>query len=366
MCVSRQFYPLFKLWNGKKKVLLSQPKIIENRDFVSFDEEIKDWNFAINKNPLAKESSKLIIKNNPDFVECLKYINVPCGKCEECLKSRARGWAFRILKEAEQYENNYFITFTYDDEHLPVKPIFNMQTGEFKTYASTLIKSEISDFNKKLKTYLKRKGFKSDFRFYGIGEYGDNTHRAHYHVIYFNLDLPNDLQFYKYDNGNIYFTSEFLNSIWNRGFVVVGALDIGSACYVARYCDKKQQRSDAEKFIISSYEIQPEFSVMSRRPGIGSYYLDKIEDNIKNGVYTLSCRGNDFSIPIYYSKKLKEIMDPNDLVYYEMRNNMLIKNNFNRDLLLSDILSTGSLQSYLLAEDAYKKSCKKVRDNIKL
>lgn len=366
MCVNLTQYPLVKLKNGNRKVLFKHGVILENRDFTPLD-SLKDcWNKAIEGVvPIHHyDFYKTCLEENIESF--IKYTAVPCGKCEECLKSKARGWAFRILKEAEQYENNYFITFTYDDDHIPVKPIYNFETGEFKTYASTLVKDEISKFNKKLKTYLKRKGFSSDFRFYGVGEYGDNTHRAHYHVIYFNLDIPNDLEFYKYDKGNIYFTSKFLNDIWQKGFVVVGALDIGSACYVARYCDKKLNRSIDEKTIISSFDIQPEFNVMSRNPGIGSWYINKIEENFKNGIYTVSARGNDFSIPIYYSKKFKDKLSDEDLFYYEIRNQQLITNKFNRDLLLSDILSTCDVQTYYLAEDAFKKSCKKVRDNIKL
>lgn len=184
--------------------------------------------------------------------------------------------------------------------------------------------------------------------------------------MYFNLDLD-DLRFFKYDNGYPLFVSDFLNNIWSKGFVSVGCVDIGSACYIARYCDKKLSRPNSEKVVLSSFGVQPEFSVMSRRPGIASDYLDKIIDNVKNGIYLLSCKGQDFSIPIYYSKKVKELLAGTDyLKIYEDRNDLLIKNKINNDLLLSDILSSCDLQDYYFAEDIFRKSCKKVRDNIKL
>lgn len=354
MCVELGLYPLVKLDTGKRKVLLNYGVVIENRDFEHLNQLELEWRLAIH-NKGIRENFNYAVKRY-GITDFEKFVNVPCGKCEQCLKSKARGWAYRILKEAEQYENNYFITLTYDDEHLPVRYIKG-------NYVSTLIKNEISDFNKKLKTYLKRRGLNSDFRFYGIGEYGSNTFRSHYHVIYFNLDLPDDLEFYKYEKGNIYFKSEFLNSVWSKGFVVIGALDIGSACYVARYCDKKLERSDSEKTVFTDFDVQPEFSVMSRRPGIGSYMIDKIIDNIKNKVYSLSARGNDFSIPIYYSKKIKELLPDHVLKDYEAHSDMLIKNKINRDLLLSDILGTDrSLQSYYIEEDIFKKSCKRQRD----
>jgi len=352
MCVNLTQYPLVELDDGKKKVLFHYGVVIENRDFNSFDDLALDWRYAI-KGFSKRDSFNRAVKEY-GVKKFLKYTCVPCGACEECLKARARGWAFRILKECELYDNNFFITFTYDDEHLP----------KSSSQCMTLVNDEISKFNKKLKTYLKREGLNERFRFYGVGEYGSTTFRPHYHVIYFNLDIP-DLEFYNYENGNLLFNSKFLDSIWNKGHVVIGAVDVGSACYVARYCDKKQNRSKDEKRKISLL-CCPEFSVMSRRPGIGAYYMEKLENNIKNGIFSLSVNGNDFSIPIYYSKKIKEkLKDTPYLKAYEDRCDFLIRNKMSKDLILSDVLCT-DIQSYYLAEDAYKKSCKKIRDGIKL
>ena len=172
MCVNLSQFPLVELEDGKKKVLFNYGVVIENRDFTPFNDLILDWNCAI---------AGMIPVKHPYFNRAVKeygikkfinYTAVPCGKCEECLKARARGWAFRILQEASQYENNFFITFTYDDEHLP-KRLHN------KVLAASLVKDEISKFNKALKTYLKRKGLESGFRFYGVGEYGSSTFRPH-------------------------------------------------------------------------------------------------------------------------------------------------------------------------------------------
>lgn len=352
MCVNRYMFPLVDLDNGKRKVMFNHGIIIENRDFTPINERLFEWRLGLK----GLSRFELINRDIKKYgvVDIEKFVNVPCGKCEECLKSRARGWAFRILKEAEKYQENYFITFTYDDSNLPIA----------KNGFNTLVKDDISKFNKQLKTYLHRNKKNSDFRFYGVGEYGSNTLRPHYHVIYFNLPLD-DLEFFKYDNGYPTFTSKFLSSIWKKGFISIGFVDIGSACYVARYVDKKQDRSKQEKEKILEMGVVPEFSNMSRRPGIGADYLEKIKSNIENGIYTISAAGNDFSIPIYYNKKVKDLLDPETLERYEKRNEFLIKNRLNNDLLLSDLLCT-DLQSYYLAEDLFKKSCKKQRDNIKL
>ena len=144
--------------------------------------------------------------------------------------------------------------------------------------------------------------------------------------------------------------------------VDIGAVDIGSACYVARYCDKKQDRDQYQKLVLQEQNIQAEFSCMSRRPGIGADVLEKVIENVKNGIYTLSANGNDFSIPIYYSKKVKEVLkDTSYLSDYEARCDLLIKNNINKDLLLSDLIGDDKVQVYLLEEDKFKKSLRKQR-----
>ena len=101
---------------------------------------------------------------------------------------------------------------------------------------------------------------------------------------------------------------------------------------------------------------------MSRRPGIGSDALDSILENFKNGIFSLNVKGNDFSIPIYYSKKIKEILqDTSYLDDYEKRSQMLINNNINKDLILSDLLCEHQVQAYLIENDYYIKSIKKSR-----
>ena len=52
-------------------------------------------------------------------------IQVPCGKCAECQKSKSLEWNYRtyyeFIRTFEESPSNfvYFDTLTYDDEHLP-------------------------------------------------------------------------------------------------------------------------------------------------------------------------------------------------------------------------------------------------------
>ena len=144
MCVNPSVYPLVKLTDGKRKVLFNYGVIVENRDFTPFDELKLDWRYALKG--LSKRQSFNDAVRHYGIIDFEKYTSVPCGKCEDCLKSKARGWAFRILKEASLYENNFFLTLTYDDVHLPYS----------KVGINSLVKDEIAKFNKKLKPFLLR------------------------------------------------------------------------------------------------------------------------------------------------------------------------------------------------------------------
>lgn len=214
-----------------------------------------------------------------------KLISVPCGMCSECVRSRALNWSFRLVNEAKYHSNNYCITFTYDDDNLPLN--------------GSLVKDEISRFNKKLKMYLKRNGYDSTFRFFGCGEYGDKYKRPHYHVIYFGLPLF-DLVFTCVKNGVIYFDSPFIRHVWNKGHISISEFSERAATYVSSYVNKK-----IGKLHIDDNTIPP-FTIMSRNPGIGSQVLadKKFLDKIDSKDYKFFENGFAFNLSRYYIDKL--------------------------------------------------------------
>lgn len=251
----------------------------------------------------------------------LKYVPIPCGKCPQCMNNRAKEIMFRIMQETKEHKSNYFLTFTYDDEHLP--PNYS------------LIKDEISKFNKKLKIYLSRSNKKSDFRFYGVGEYGGSTARPHYHVIYFGLEL-NDLEFYKVtDEGNILYTSKFIESVWSKGFVTIGEVTPNSAAYVARYTEKKKLLTKEEKQEFLDLGFVPEFSVQSMRPGIGYNFYKKSVVSFLNKCYTFSEKDTNFLLPKYYRDKIKNdsSIDEEALLNYESYLSQLFSSSFSGKVL---------------------------------
>lgn len=201
-----------------------------------------------------------------------KVINVPCKKCIGCRLEYSRRWADRMMLELDHSKTAVFITLTYNDEHLVYGDevyLPDPSTGEaIPTKFPTVVKRDIQLFNKRLREYFEGK----EIRFYLASEYGPKYARPHYHGIYFGLSLD-DFPDLKVQSFNVHkqplYYSERLERLWNKGFVSLANVSWQSCAYVARYSLKKL---GSEKGLAESRGVVPEFSLMSRRPGIGGYF----------------------------------------------------------------------------------------------
>lgn len=181
-------------------------------------------------------------------------MKLPCGRCMGCRLEHSKSWAIRCMHEKQMHKECCFLTLTYNDEHLPKN--------------GTLVRSDPQLFLKRLRDGLSPKRF----RFYGCGEYGERTGRPHYHLILFGCDFP-DKQFYKSaKGGQRLYTSRFVAKYWPFGFNVLGDVDFDSCAYVARYVTKK---ISGDKAAAHYGDRLPEFSMMSRMPGVGSTWFAK-------------------------------------------------------------------------------------------
>lgn len=50
----------------------------------------------------------------------MNKVSVPCGKCSECLRQRQNDLAARVSMTAQEYKSMHFVTFTYNEESLPL------------------------------------------------------------------------------------------------------------------------------------------------------------------------------------------------------------------------------------------------------
>lgn len=229
-------------------------------------------------------------------------IQLPCGQCVQCRLQYSRNWADRCMLEAQKYENNEFLTLTYDDEHLPHSKRVDLQTGEFVGEAFTLVPKDLQDFLKRLRQAFARGKYRvnhydyfdkekiissevvtfpknKNIRFYACGEYGDKYARPHYHIIVFNLTL-NDKQFlFTNKQGTPNFASDLIRTIWSKGHITLCPVTWETCAYTARYVMKKQKGPHSAEYY-AERGVLPEFVRMSRKPGIARDYYEQNKADI--------------------------------------------------------------------------------------
>ena len=247
---------------------------------------------------LSKNGKRqLVFKPTEGYID--QPVEVPCGKCIGCRLEYSRQWAMRCIHEASLYNSNCFITLTYDNANLPND--YGLHVEHFQQFMKKLRKRVVKyDTDNNGKSYAV-----NPIRYYHCGEYGDENLRPHYHALLFNYDFP-DKQLYSVKDGNNLYTSELLNEIWGKGFCIIGAVTFESAAYTARYIMKKITGPEAEEHYTrvnpntgEIFQVAPEYTTMSRRPGIGRKWFEKY----KNDCYSMdgiTVRGVKTKVPKAY------------------------------------------------------------------
>lgn len=186
--------------------------------------------------------------------------------------NKRKEWSFRINEEFRISTSGYFITLTYDDDHI--------RTADNGLH--TLVKSDLQAFLKRLRQSLVRLKVKyqklphnagkplriEKIRYYAIGEYGDEGNRPHYHLLLFNL--PN--WFSRVE------LMKFLEQCWSEDGKQIGIIDVGTVTPASiHYCTKYMMK-DSKYFD----GVQKPFALMSTKPPIGVCYLENTIDYHRN------------------------------------------------------------------------------------
>ncbi len=190
------------------------------------------------------------------------------------------------MHETQMHETSSFLTLTYNDEHLPPD--------------GSLVLAHWQNFAKRVRKKL------GPFRFYHCGEYGDENGRPHYHALMWGHDFSEDRVFFTKHRGNNIYTSSQLDELWTHGFCQIGQISFQSAAYVARYIMKKIHGQQAENhyegvdFTTGEItELRPEYTTMSRKPGIGKSWFDKYASDVYPDDFVIS-NGKKARPPAYY------------------------------------------------------------------
>lgn len=189
----------------------------------------------------------------------------------------------RLEYELKNSYSAHFVTLTYSDPPL----------GDFAL--PTLVKKDVQDFMKRL-----RKRIRDPIKYYLCGEYGENTCRPHYHVIFFNL--PQEPLKVLFDS-------------WQHGLIHIGEVTPRSIRYTLKYIMQGKKNSSLHEY------VQRPFALMSKGLGVGyvisrkKWHRDDITRN-----YVVQEGGKKTRLPRYFRDKLYSKTDKQkQRVIYEQK-----------------------------------------------
>lgn len=177
------------------------------------------------------------------------------------------------------HEHSAFTTLTFDGTHVP----------------PTLAKATAQRLIKNLRQRLARSGATPTFRYLLSGEYGELNKRPHYHAILFGI--------------NPAIHGRLIQEVWGLGFTYTYEANHHNIAYTAGYVAKKadwkndptlQERIDPRTGEV--YDYQPQFQLMSLRPGLGASAKQHIASWRDYAVYD----GHKVPVPRYYHDAWKK------------------------------------------------------------
>ena len=174
-----------------------------------------------------------------------------------CRINRRTEWYTKLMLEWQTWKEGCFTTLTYNPEELPEKEYF---TG------GSLIKKDIQDFMKRFRKYYEEQYGYRKVRYFAVGEYGEKSKRAHYHILLFNVDSV--------------YAEKIIQKAWKKGHSQTDLLHENRIKYAVKYTIKKE--TSLKDFPDGR---EPEFSMMSRKPGLGWYAIPKIAKALKKRGY---------------------------------------------------------------------------------
>lgn len=179
------------------------------------------------------------------------------------------------MLESNLHADNSFVTLTYSDEHLPLTKSTSSTLDSGKQFPSlpTLDPRDLQNWLKRLRRAIAP----SKIRYYGCGEYGDETFRPHYHIALFGFPQCRfgGSRYTSYKR-NCCSSCDLVRDTWAKGQVYLGDLNTSSAQYIAGYVTKKLTRKSDPKLL----GRHPEFGRMSLKPGIGADFMDEVASTL--------------------------------------------------------------------------------------
>lgn len=236
-----------------------------------------------------------------------------CRKCLPCLHRRQQEWVSRLTEELRQHDNNYYLTFTYEDSFLPFD-----EDGQMCFDSKRIIKLH-RDLRKRFQEgrfrnpcYHEIEGSPEflplpkdvHFKYYLTSEYGPEesgaTQRPHYHAVYYGLGV------------DIYTAELLFKSLWPDGFIKCLPAWPGSAGYISKYLVKDVTSGDSYN---DDTRMSP-IAIMSK--GLGKSYVQRMESwhHADPSRTFFQYHGDKKVLSRYYKDKLYPKMDGDEPTPY--------------------------------------------------
>lgn len=195
------------------------------------------------------------------------------------------------MLEARLYQDNAFLTLTYDEKSLPADGSLRIKDAQ--------------DFIKRLRERLRP----NKIRTFYVGEYGDTTFRPHYHLAVFNFPscvygtsrFSQTVGTFTTRRSSCCTSCDLVLSTWGHGLVSLGVLNEATAAYISGYILKKMtHRLDPR---LEGRE--PEFARMSLKPGIGRDAMKPVADALRR--YDLDATLPDVPTALRHGPQLRPL-----------------------------------------------------------
>ncbi len=321
-----------------------------------------------------------------------RFTEKGCGKCEICKVEHSKEWTTKGFCESQMWKNKCFLTFTYNNEHLPKDRRLKrsdlqkfwkdlryhlykeptQKKGRWRRNKETGLKywEEFVDLTKEREQMEEiysnpledvfgknaRRRNRYPLRYLNCGEYGPKTKRPHYHAVLWNFE-PTDLKPHHKDSRGYYiYTSKKIDKIWGKGYVIIGRATTETCAYVARYCTKKFERTAEEQEKMKKKK-QQEFIGASSLGFLGYFYWIKNKERIKdNGGIVM--RNRDITFLAKLPRAMQKVWkweNEDEFETYDWWKCKVGKENWERILSQTDLTESEYIQ------DTYRKRMKKYR-----
>lgn len=176
----------------------------------------------------------------------IRYQQVGCGKCEECLNGDSMNFTQRVYMESLYFGSVHFVTLTYDNEYLPFQVDHRSIVSHYSDkYHRAGVVTDVhacpslrrSDVISRLKSFRELHDNKK-FSYSFVGEYG-KLGRPHYHGLLFGLSDKE--------------VADFCRNFWTLGYTdwkrvpLVSFNDRSDLSAVGLYVSKYLKKGSFEK-----------------------------------------------------------------------------------------------------------------------